>query len=233
MADAAGVCLNRDTITLNGQIGIQLISGEARRYVMWLLSSLGYTFLACVLGVGGNTQISAQEVPSNSCPLFAFTEAQVVSVRARVAYGPHDLLITLEGCDDAIVLEYLSSSSEQKTPQDKSLKEFRDYVDSRYRKVGKGICLQCPKYDVIAMFTGRLQIASTTVPKGLWKDGLGWLHDDSGRFVAPAGGFGHPPVYKYSLTLASVADIRARKLPKPKLQEPEPSRPRGVEGFSQ
>ncbi len=59
-------------------------------------------------------------------------------------------------------------------------------------------------------------------------EGLGWLHDDSGRFVAPAGGFGHPPVYKYSLTLASVDDIRARKLPKPKLQEPEPSRPTGT-----
>jgi hypothetical protein len=153
---------------------------------MWLLSSLGiYVLGMCSWRLAEIRRYPRRNYlailahylhsPKPSCPLC----------ESRVAYGPHDLLITVEGCDEAIVLEYLSSSSEQKTPQDKSLKEFRDYVDSRYRKVGKESASQCPKYDVIAMFTGRTTNCFDYGSKRTLEGWVGWLHDDSWKVCSP------------------------------------------------
>jgi hypothetical protein len=76
--------------------------------------------------------------------------------------------------------------------------------------------MQCPKYEVEATLTGRLDVAPDSFPEGQWKDKLGMLHDRSGKFVGKAG-FGHPPIQKYQLIIEAVSDVAARQLPKPKV----------------
>jgi hypothetical protein len=163
---------------------------------------------------------SAQAAAEGSCPLSTFKDGQKVSVHGRVAYGAHDLLLVIPSCDRTVVLEYAggpeSGESSNKLVRDKNYRRFEKYTRAMYPKVGgKGICIQCPKYEVEATLTGKLDVAADAIPEGLWKDELGMLHDQSGKLVGKAG-FGHPPAQKYRLLIESVSDVTARKLPEPK-----------------
>jgi hypothetical protein len=163
---------------------------------------------------------SAQLATGAACPLSTFTNGQIVTIHGKVESAPHDMALVVPGCSQAVVLVYAgdpeSHESREKLLKDESFKRFEQYTRATYRKVGgKGICEQCPKYEVEAKLTGRLDVAPDTIPEGQWKDKLGMLHDQSGKFVGKAG-FGHPPIQKYRLVIESVAEVTARDLPKPK-----------------
>jgi hypothetical protein len=168
---------------------------------------------------------SAQPATGGMCPLSTFTNGQTVTIHGRVGQPPHDVALVVPGCAEAVVLVYAgdpeSRESSEKLLKDESFKRFVKYTNATYGKIGsKGICMQCPKYQVDATLTGRLDVASDTVPDGQWKDKLGMLHDRSGKFVGKAGS-GHPPIQKYRLIIESVSDVVARELPKPKLPDSE------------
>jgi len=174
-------------------------------------------FGLAVLDGSASAQLARAE---NSCPLSTFKNGQTVTVHGKVGQAPHDAVLIMSGCSEAVVLVYAgdpeSRESSDKLLKDESLRRFEKYNRAVYGKIGrKGICVQCPKYEVEATFTGRLDVAADVVPEGLWKDKLGMLHDKSGKFVGEAG-FGHPPTEKYRLVIESVSDVTARKLPKPK-----------------
>lgn len=124
------------------------------------------------------------------------------------------MLLVIPGCDKPIVPVYAGSpysrESSDKLIWDKNYRRFSENTSDNYKNVRKDKCWQCPKYDVEATLSGRLDIAANTVPEGLWKDKLGVLHDQSGKFVGKAG-FGHPPVHN-----KSVSNITANTRPKPK-----------------
>jgi hypothetical protein len=182
---------------------------------------LATSLLLCTLGRTASGQLTAQ----SSCPLSTFKNGQTVTVHGTVGQAPHDMALVMSGCSEAVVLVYAgdpeSRESSDKLLKDKNLKRFEKYTRTTYRKIGgKGICIQCPKYEVEATFTGRLDVAVDAVPEGLWKDKLGMLHDQSGKFVGEAG-FGHPPMQKYRLVIESVSDVAARELPKPNVPKDE------------
>jgi len=185
---------------------------------------------------------SAQSATGGRCPLSTFTNGQTVTIHGKVGQAPHDMALVVPGCSEAVVLAYAgdpeSRESSEKLLKDESFKRFEKYTRATYGKIGrKGICMQCPKYEVEATLTGRLDVAPDTAPEGQWKDKLGMLHDQSGKFVGKAG-FGHPPTQKYRLVIESVSDVAARELPKPKVPNSEGSKnlihesghPQGVQG---
>jgi hypothetical protein len=177
--------------------------------------------LALFFSVSFGRLLTAQTPASNACTLRSLTDAETVSIHGKVVHGAHDLLFMTEGCSDPIVLEYAGSPDSGETStapvQSEAVRRFQEYVGSNYSSGGKGICGQCPKYEVEALLTGRLDVASDFVPQGQWKDKVGFLHDSqSGKIVGQAG-FGHPPEYRYRLTIRSVSQLKAQRLPKPKL----------------
>jgi hypothetical protein len=169
----------------------------------------------------------AQAPASNVCSLTSLTNGEIASIHGKVVHGAHDLLFITAGCSETVVLEYAGSSGsgERNTDlyQSETMRRFERYVGSNYSNVGKGICGQCPKYEVEALLTGRFDVASDTVPQGQWKDKVGFLHDSQfGKIVGQAG-FGHPPQYKYHLIIQSVSQLEAHKLPKPNLPDHDSS----------
>jgi hypothetical protein len=182
---------------------------------------------ALCFGVSFGRLSAAQTPASNVCSLTSLTNGETASIHGKVVHGAHDLLFMTEGCSEPVVLEYAGSSDsgERSTDlvQSDTVRQFQRYVGSNYSNVGKGICGQCPKYEVEAFLTGRFEVASDTVPEGRWKDKVGFLHDSvSGKIVGQAG-FGHPPQYKYRLIIRSVSRLEAHRLPKPKLPNNDPS----------
>lgn len=188
-----------------------------------------FAILGILLFVASERTASAQSAAEGSCPLAIFKDGQKASMHGKVAHGAHDLLFVVPGCDKTVVLEYAGSEesgmSIDKLVRDENFIRFEKYVGDTYGKVGKGACMQCPKYDVEATLSGRLDLAPDAVPEGQWKDKLGMLHDQSGKFVGKAG-FGHPPIQKYRLVIESVSDVAARELPKPKVS----GQTRGIAG---
>ena len=144
--------------------------------------------------------------------LDSAADGQVVALRGKVVYAPHDMTLEIPGCADSVVLVYASDGSRE-SPREgtaaNGLEQFRKYTAATKKRVGKVACVQCPKYDVQATLTGRLSIGA--VPPGMTKDNLGFLRDSSGKIVGKSG-FGHPiPIFKYQLAIEDAADVVARQ----------------------
>jgi len=177
-----------------------------------------YTTMAVLLFFAASA--SARSASGGVCPLSTFANGQTVTIHGKVGQAPHDMALVVPDCSEAVVLVYAgdpeSRESDEKLLKDESFRRFEKYTRASYGKIGgKGICEQCPQYEVEATLTGRLDVAPDTVPEGQWKDKLGMLHDQSGKFVGKVG-FGHPPLQKYQLVIESVSGVKARELPKPK-----------------
>lgn len=181
-------------------------------------SILGLLSLFVSVFIGG----SAQSKTDGLCQLSNLKDGQTVSLLGRVGDAPHDMVFLPTGCTETVVLVYAgdpdSGEPSEKLVKDKNLERFDKYTRATYGKIGrKGMCVQCAMYEVRASLTGRLNVAPDVVPEGLWKDKLGMLHDQTGKFVGKAG-FGHPPIWKYRLAIVSVSNVEAKKLAKPKIE---------------
>lgn len=150
--------------------------------------------------------------------LASAKNGQMLALRGEVVSTSHDMLLVVRGCEDRVVLVYAGNPETgvpgEKLRRDRNFKRFEKYTRATYKSTAKEICMQCPKYKVEATVSGRFDVA--TIPDGLKKDNLGFLHDETGKIVGKAG-FGHPfPAYKYRLVIESVSDVVARKLPDPR-----------------
>jgi hypothetical protein len=172
-----------------------------------------------VLLLFGAAIAAAQTRASESCVLDTAKDGQTITVEGKAVQEPHDLGFQVIGCAELVILVYAGDSDTHVTAdqlrRDKKLKQFQKYTSAVYRGDKKNICMECAQYDdVKATLSGELEIAS--IPSGSTKDSSGFLHDASGKVVGTSG-FGHPTrMFKYRLVVLSVADVRARKLPKPK-----------------
>jgi hypothetical protein len=177
--------------------------------------------MSCLLLFAGASQSAlSQQTDVDSCPLSAFKDGQLVTFHARVGQSPHDGILLVPGCSESVIFVYPNEATSKESSSGlrnaEAIRRFQKYSSATYDKIGRhGICMQCPKYEVEATFTGLLNVAPTVFPEGQWKDKLGLLHDQAGRFVGQAG-FGHPPIYQYQLVIEAVSDLAARKLPKPR-----------------
>jgi len=160
----------------------------------------------------------AQNQPA-ACILDAAKHGQTITAHGEAVQQPHDLGFRITGCNELVILAYAgdpdSGVSAEQLRRDENLKHFQTYTSAVYKGTKKDICVQCMQYgDVEATLTGKLEIA--TIPPGTTKDEMGFLHDASGKVVGTSG-FGHPNrMFKYRLVVLSVADAKARKVPKPK-----------------
>lgn len=160
----------------------------------------------------------AQNQRSGTCMLGTAKDGQTITVQGKAAQLAHDLGFRIVGCDDVVILAYAGDRdtdvSADHLRKDENLNRFREYTSAVYKGAKKDICAQCRQYgDVEATLTGKLEIATT--PLGTTRDQMGFLHDASGKVVGTSG-FGHPsPEFKYRLVIFSVADAKARRLPRP------------------
>jgi hypothetical protein len=168
-------------------------------------------FISPVMAPGQNT--------TDTCILDVAKDGQTIAVRGKAVQLPHDLGLDIRGCTDLVVLTFAGEYSDNRVSADQlrrdhNLRQFNKYVSSIYKSDGKNICMQCSKYaDVEATLIGKLQIA--TIPPGTTKDPFGFLHDATGKIIGTSG-FGHPSrSYRYQLVILSIADVKARKLPRP------------------
>ena len=170
----------------------------------------------------------AQNQPGATCILGTAKDGQIITVQGKAVQQPHDLGFRVVGCDDLVILTYAGDRDTGVTAdhlrRDENLKRFQEYTSAVYKSTKKAICIQCMQFgDVEATLTGKLEIA--TILPGTTKDQMGFLHDASGKVVGTSG-FGHPArMFKYRLVIISVADAKARKLPKPSEQPPKDAAP--------
>jgi RHS repeat-associated protein len=192
------------------------LMSEIRRLMVVRVATISITVaLVFVISAKGATSQST----STPCPLPTFKSGQTVTVRGKIENSAHDMALLITGCDKAIVLLYAGDPDSGEPPEtlvkNESFSRFDKYTRANYGKIGhKGLCMQCPMYEVEATLNGRFDIAPDTVPEGQSKDRLGYLRDQSGRIVGKLG-FGHPPTQMYRLVIESVSNVRGRKLPKP------------------
>lgn len=176
---------------------------------IWLLI---FSLIASVMAV-------AQNQPDSTCILGTLKNGQTITLQGKAVQEPHDQGFRVVGCDDLVILTYAGDQDTDVSidllRKDENLRRFRKYTSAVYKSTKKDICIQCMQYgDVEATLTGKLEIA--TIPPGTTKDQMGFLHDASGKVIGTSG-FGHPTrMFKYRLVIVSVADAKARKLPKPR-----------------
>jgi hypothetical protein len=159
----------------------------------------------------------AQQSNQPACALSSYANGGTVTLKGTVVDGPHDMLLSISGCPDAVVLAYGEASEQSpnlKEHGNANLKRFQKYTSAVYQGTKNHPCGSCPMYQVQATLTGKLEVA--TIPAGTTKDSLGLLHDASGKIVGKWGGWGHPlPFAGYRLVIFSVAYVNAQKLPNP------------------
>lgn len=163
-----------------------------------------------LVGVACQLTVFAQVSGPTTCQVVESNNGKEISIRGTVVYSPHDFLFAVSGCEDAVVLEFPGPNTTNVATTGlrhrKKLLIFEHYSRAQ-EKCGRG-CMEEPSYKVDAILIGRLDMG--TVPDGYWKDGLGYLHDPSGKITGKFG-FGHPPVYKYRFVISAVSKTVARR----------------------
>jgi hypothetical protein len=165
---------------------------------------------------------SARQSDTEGCPVTVANAGRTITVRGTVVQAPHDMLLSVAGCVDPLVVAYAGDEDTgvpaSQLQRDKNLQHFRSYATATYKSRGKNICIQCPKYEVEATLTGRLDIA--TLPEGARKDPFGFARDANGKVLGKVG-WGHPiPIYKCRLVVEAASNVVARKLPRPSPSNP-------------
>jgi hypothetical protein len=167
--------------------------------------------LAALLVIVSSRAVSAQVSEPTTCQLNDLNKGKEVSVRGTVVDAPHDFIFAVSGCKDVVVLEFSGIKRDLVSTNEgarKNLARFERFSRIEGKCPHGKRCGDRPAYKVDAILIGRLEAGS--IPDGYWKDGLGYLHDQSGRITGKFG-FGHPPVYKYRLTVRAVSKVGLHK----------------------
>lgn len=185
--------------------------------------------------------VFAQDKTGSLCVLTAASNGQTLTVRGKADRSMHDMLLVLPNCKDVAVLIYageedalhsvsstrvnlprdtpVQDSANLKLQRDREFLAFEKYTNDVYKSTRKSICIGCYKYEVEATFTGRLDVTQKT----------GLIRDEKGQKIVGMDGFGHPiPFTRYRFVIESVANVTARKLPKPGTDQSNTSKSTGT-----
>jgi hypothetical protein len=162
---------------------------------------------SCLLGVVlSAVPIMAQ---SGKCVIETAKNGAMVKVRGVVFPGGHDMFIRPEQCqDNRVIVTYgddpALGSSRLHVQRGDSFQAFERYLKEQQPAKPNEVCQQCPKYQVTAELSGRLDIAPSAGVKRNPKTGK----------ATGLEGYGHPlPFTRFRLVLTSVANVTAKELP--------------------
>lgn len=157
-------------------------------------------------------EAAAQNRAAAPCQLDEANNGKEVSLSGTVLSAPHDLIFSVPGCKEVVVVEFpedgsRGASSSRARGRD-NISIFQRYSSLEAKCPPGERCMERPAYTVEATLNGRLEVG--IVPDGYWKDGLGYLHDSTGKITGKYG-FGHPPTFKYRLVVESIPKVAVRK----------------------
>lgn len=142
----------------------------------------------------------------NDCPLENAKDGQTITFRAVVMATAHDMLLRPLGCQDRVLLEYpdekLNGMPASSLRRDRNFSRFTRFTVAQEKGTATAMCKECWKYEVVADFRGRLDMAQRA----------GFTFDEKSEKVIGIDGFGHPmPFTRFRLVLSSVSNVRATR----------------------
>lgn len=146
---------------------------------------------------------------SGQCFIETVKNGTLVTVRGVVFPGGHDMFIRPEQCpDNRVIVTYGDDPAlgrgRLQVKRDDSFQAFERYLKEQQPSKPNEICQQCPKYQVTAELSGRLDIAPSAGVKRNPKTGK----------ATGLEGYGHPlPFTRFRLVLTSVANVTVKELP--------------------
>jgi hypothetical protein len=163
--------------------------------------------LVCLFGVG--LTVVPVFGQSAKCVIETTQNGTMVKVRGVVFPGGHDMFMRPEQCpDNRVILTYGDDPTlgrdRLQMKRDAAFQEFEHYLREQQPSKPNEICQQCPKYQVEAELSGRLDIAPSAGVKRNAKTGK----------ATGLEGYGHPlPFTRFRLVITSVATVTAKELP--------------------
>ena len=147
---------------------------------------------------------------SGKCVIETVKNGAMVAVRGVVFPGGHDMFIRPAQCpDNRVIVMYgddpaVARRDRLQVKRDSSFQEFERYLKEQQPSRPNEICQQCPKYQVTAELSGRLDIAPSAGVKRNPKTGK----------ATGLEGYGHPlPFTRFRLVLTGVSDVTTKELP--------------------
>ena len=153
------------------------------------------------------------EVPiqKDACIVVTAKNRAVVKIRGLILSGGHDLILRPEQCpENRVILVYGDDPSlaedKLKMKRNESFLRFEQFLREQQPAKPNEYCQSCPKYQVTADFTGRLDI---TASAGLKRDPL------TGKAIGIEG-FGDPlPYSRFRLLVTEVSNVVAKEIGSP------------------
>jgi hypothetical protein len=146
---------------------------------------------------------------TGTCVVDSAKNGAMVKIRGVVSPGGHDIFIRPEGCADNRVIVVYGDDPELGrarlvVKRDDSFREFEKYLQEQQPSKPNAYCQQCPRYQVTAELSGRLDIAPSV---GVKKD------SKTGKATGLQG-YGHPlPFTRYRLVMTAVSNVEAVERP--------------------
>ncbi len=163
-----------------------------------------YALLRVLCLVSASGMLGAAE---SDCPLENAKDGQTITLRAVVMPTAHDTLLRPLGCQDTVLLEYpdekLNGMPASSLRRDRNFSRFTRSTVAQEKGTATSMCRECWKYEVVADFRGRLDIA----PRA------GLTFDEKSKKATGIEGFGHPmPFTRFRLILASVSNVKVTRV---------------------
>jgi hypothetical protein len=146
---------------------------------------------------------------TRTCVIDTAKNGAMVKIRGVVSPGRHDIIIRPEHCPDNRVIVIYGDDPELGraglvVKRDDSFREFQKYLREQQPSKPSAYCQQCPRYQVTAELSGRLDIASSVELK---------RDSKTGKAISLEG-YGHPlPFTRYRLVMTAVSNVEAVELP--------------------
>lgn len=146
---------------------------------------------------------------SGKCVIETAKNGAIVRVRGVVFPGGHDMFIRPEQCpENRVIVIYGDDPTlgrgRLQVKRDDAFRTFERYVKEQQPSKPDEVCQQCPKYQVTAELSGRLNVAPSAGVKRNPKTGK----------ATGLEGYGHPlPFTRFRLVLTGVSDVTATELP--------------------
>lgn len=163
--------------------------------------------VVCLLGSGLSvTPIMAQ---ARECVIETANNGAMVKIRGVVSSSGHDVFIRPEQCpDNRVIVAYgddpALESDRTGMKRDDSFQQFERYLKEQQPTEPNEYCQQCPRYQVTAELSGRLNIAPSAGVKRNPKTGK----------ATGLEGYGHPlPFTRFRLVVTSVSGVVSKELP--------------------
>jgi len=149
--------------------------------------------------------VSAQR---GKCIVETAQNGSIVKVRGVILSGGHDLILRPEQCPESRVIVVYGDDARLekdrlKVNRNDSFRLFKHYLEEQQPAKPNVYCQSCPKYQVTADFTGRLDVAASA---GLKRD------PTTGKAIGLEG-FGDPmPFSRFRLVVTEISKVEAKEI---------------------